>query len=260
MDYASLLEDQLDANDSGISSELDQYIHILESVTASDYKKFSRNERLAFLINAYNAATIKLVVENMPLTSILKVEFDADTGKSFTFSHVKVIELLGKRRTLDNIENELIRESFKEPYMHTAVNCASHGCPSLLPEPYVGKQLEKPYSGDEKMTYLTVLSKQESNGYIEREIFVCTNAPVKGQEAAGTIFKILVKDPVESREYRSFAKAKGEQLERFISGGSKNLAHRLHSPKLLIEAKFMSDVGDEQKSQEKQLNLETRFG
>jgi hypothetical protein len=110
---------------------LNSYLRELSKVSQSEFSKFSKNERLAFLINSYNAFTVKLIIDNYPLKSIKNIGnfFSGPWDKEF-------ITLLGKKTNLDNIEHVLIRKNFREPRIHFAVNCASIGCPNLSLKPF----------------------------------------------------------------------------------------------------------------------------
>lgn len=113
------------------------YLDELESVTKDVFAKFSKKQKLAFWINAYNAYTIQLIIKNYPIKSI------KDIGSIFSSAWSKdFINLLGKKLSLDDIEHETIRKKFKEPRIHFAVNCASISCPSLLQEAYNSEHLE----------------------------------------------------------------------------------------------------------------------
>lgn len=121
---------------------LDKYLNELGAVSEHDYKNFSQDQKLVFLINAYNAYTLKFMRDNWPTKSI------KDLGSFFTSPWKKeFFDLLGKKRSLDWIEHETIRKNFKEPRIHFAVNCASLGCPPLRAEAFVadklGQQLEE---------------------------------------------------------------------------------------------------------------------
>lgn len=116
---------------------LTEYLSTLEATTQNDFEKFSRQEKLSFLINAYNALTVKLVIDHYPVKSI------KDIGGLFSSPwKKKFFSLLGRERTLDEIEHELIRPKFDEPRIHFALVCASVGCPPLRGEPFVADQLE----------------------------------------------------------------------------------------------------------------------
>jgi len=118
------------------SQTLDRYLHTLSKVKLHEYEQFSEEQKLAFLINAYNAFTVKLILDNYPVTSIKKLGgwFSSPWKKKF-------FRLLGKEYSLDEIEHGTIRRHFKEPRIHFAVNCASIGCPALREEPYRAEKL-----------------------------------------------------------------------------------------------------------------------
>lgn len=104
-------------------AQLDAYIATLETSNISS--TWSREEKLAFWINAYNAYTIKLILNNYPVQKIT----DLHGGKPWDH---KWIKLDGKTLSLNNIENDIIRPTFKDPRIHFAVNCAAKSCPPLL--------------------------------------------------------------------------------------------------------------------------------
>jgi hypothetical protein len=109
-------------------------------VARAEFDRWGNAEQLAFLINAYNAWTIELVLTGYPRIQSIK-----DLG-SFIQSPWKksFIPLLGETRSLDDIEHGLIRGSgrYNEPRIHFAVNCASIGCPALRAQAYAAGQLE----------------------------------------------------------------------------------------------------------------------
>lgn len=92
----------------------------------------SRDARLSFLINAYNALTLAAVVELWPVASVLSENgfFDRHTHR-----------VAGQQMTLNELENDHIRP-MGEPRIHFAVNCASAGCPPLARAPYEALRLE----------------------------------------------------------------------------------------------------------------------
>lgn len=95
---------------------------------------------MAFLINAYNAATVALILTRYPELDSIK-----ELGSLLRSPWKRrFVDLLGARRSLDDIEHELLREApdFAEPRIHFAVNCASLGCPALRPEAYEAERLE----------------------------------------------------------------------------------------------------------------------
>lgn len=95
----------------------------------------SREEKMAFWINAYNAFTLKLVVDNYPAKSIMN--FDA--GKTW---EVRRIRIGDKKYSLNNIENDILRPQFKDARIHFALNCAAKSCPPLWNRAYTAANLE----------------------------------------------------------------------------------------------------------------------
>ncbi len=119
-------------------TKFDSYLNSIENLSKKEFKKFSKDEKLAFWINVYNAYTVKLILNNYPLKSIKKI------GGWFSSPwKIKFIKLFGKKISLDMIEHQIIRKKFNEPRIHFAVNCASIGCPSLLTEAFVAKNLNE---------------------------------------------------------------------------------------------------------------------
>lgn len=115
VDYKSFKVDKL---------KLDSYISYLEKTTPDN--SWSVNKQKAFWINAYNAYTIKLILENYPLKSILDIKKDGKTAWKIPFAKVG-----GETYTLDHIEHEILRKTLFDPKIHVGVNCASGSCPKL---------------------------------------------------------------------------------------------------------------------------------
>ena len=121
-------------------SRLQTYLDSLSGVSRKVFDGWSRDQRLAFLINAYNAFTVELVLTRYPdLTSIKELGSLLKTPWKKNF-----FRLLGERRNLDWIEHDMIRKPgvFDDPRIHMAVNCASIGCPALRDEAFVAEKLE----------------------------------------------------------------------------------------------------------------------
>ena len=122
------------------SSKLTSYLDATSKVSQSEFNRWDKNEQLAFLINVYNAGTVDLVLTKYPNIKSIK-----DIGGTFGSPwKQKFIPLLGKTRSLDEIEHTLIRGSkrYNDPRIHFAVNCASIGCPALQDDAFTGKGLD----------------------------------------------------------------------------------------------------------------------
>jgi hypothetical protein len=99
-------------------------------------KLASRDEKLAFYINAYNVLAIKMVLDHWPLESI------KDVGSFISPVWKKPAgQLGGKTVTLDELEHRILRP-MGEPRIHFAIVCASISCPDLRVEPYTAKRLD----------------------------------------------------------------------------------------------------------------------
>lgn len=131
------------ANYAGFKTDkakLDAYLSSLSGVSKSTFSSWPKADQLAFLINAYNAFTVDLILTKYPdLESIKELGswLQSPWKKEF-------FTLLGQKGTLDWVEHTLIRggDTYKEPRIHFAVNCASIGCPPLLERAFTGEKLE----------------------------------------------------------------------------------------------------------------------
>ena len=96
----------------------------------------TEEDRLAYWINAYNAFTLHAIIEEYPITSVWKTR----DGQFFQRRrHIAG----GRALSLDDIEHEILRGTFKEPRIHFAINCGSNGCPPLRPSAYEGAGLRE---------------------------------------------------------------------------------------------------------------------
>lgn len=120
---------------------LEAYLETLSAACAPDYVKWSRKQRLAFWINAYNAFTVKLIVDHHPISSIRKIGFLP--GAAFRRRFIPMPNIKGESISLDNIENDTLRADFNEPRIHFALVCASVGCPPLRKEAYRASDLDR---------------------------------------------------------------------------------------------------------------------
>ena len=116
-------------------TDLDKYIQLLEKTPPANY--WDKNDSLAYFINAYNAVTVKLILDNYPLKSIRDIKDPWDS---------KSLNLPNNSLTLNDIEHKVLRK-MDDPRIHFAINCASASCPQLSNEAFraskVQKQLEE---------------------------------------------------------------------------------------------------------------------
>lgn len=129
VDYAAFAKDR-----AGLKKVLDAY----STVPKTEFDAWPRNERMAFLINAYNAFTVEAIRTKYPYLKSVKDLglFGRGPWKNEFFT------LLGERHHLDWIEHEQLRPKYADPRVHAAVNCASIGCPALRNESFTASKLE----------------------------------------------------------------------------------------------------------------------
>ena len=133
VDYAKLQSD---------TSGLDNFIQGIEYIGKTEFDAWSREQQMAFLINAYNALTIKLILTEYPVDSI------KDYGGFIVNSPWDriIFTLFGEDSTLNIIEHDLLRKLYKEPRLHFVLVCASRSCPPLINEAYVADKLEQQFA------------------------------------------------------------------------------------------------------------------
>ena len=111
---------------------LDNYLEEIAQLNPEVLESASRNEKIAFYINAYNALTLRIITVHYPVKSIKDIPGVWDKLK---------FKVAGRELTLGYLEHEILRKEFKEPRIHFALVCASIGCPELADQPFTGKDL-----------------------------------------------------------------------------------------------------------------------
>ena len=104
---------------------------------------WTNNDKIAYWLNAYNAFTIKLIVDHYPIEGIKKLGGKHQVIFINTPWDIKFFKIGGKTMTLNRIEHRILRSEFTEPRIHFALNCASISCPKLRREAYVGSKLDQ---------------------------------------------------------------------------------------------------------------------
>lgn len=111
--------------------EFDQFIDQVQNV---DVNQLSPTEQKAFWINAYNALTVKVILDRYPVKSIRHINFGLvwEVGR----------KVAGGKKSLGNIEHKILRP-LGDPRIHFAINCASIGCPKLPNKPFYPEKLDE---------------------------------------------------------------------------------------------------------------------
>ena len=124
--------------------QLNQYLTALSSVKQSEYELWTGNEQLSFLINAYNGFTLQLINQNYAKFENGKAESIKDLGSFFSSPWKKsFFTLLDEKRSLDDVEHNMIRAWFERPLIHAAVVCAAVSCPPLRNQAFVANKLDQ---------------------------------------------------------------------------------------------------------------------
>ncbi len=139
-EYNDLLTRHVDAQEgvvdyAALQSEEAQLDEYLASIAGVDLKNLDRGEQLALLINAYNAYTLKLIVEHYPGIESIRDISDPWTTERY--------DVGGYTLSLDQIEHEIIRPLYRDPRIHFAVNCAARSCPYLPDVAFQGERVEQ---------------------------------------------------------------------------------------------------------------------
>lgn len=116
---------------------LDHYLADMARLPESQFNSWSGKQRLACLVNLYNAATLRLILDHAPVRSI------KDIGSFFKGPWDQpAVHLSGRTITLNTLEHEILRKQYNEPRIHMALVCAAMGCPSLRSEAYTAENLD----------------------------------------------------------------------------------------------------------------------
>jgi len=153
---------------------------------ASEKASGSKDEQLAYYINAYNAWMIKIVLDRYPTDSVLN-------GDSKIFEK-KIIKVGGKTMSLNDLEHNIIRKKFSDARIHFAVNCGSESCPPLAKEAFTGAKL------NEQLHDLTVKfinskygAKQNGNTLNVSQLFDWYKSDFKKDSPDGTVLGYIKK-------------------------------------------------------------------
>lgn len=147
VDYKGFIKDKI---------KLENYLDTLSNHPPG--KNWSEAERMSYWINAYNAFTVKLIIDHYPLKSI------KDIGGNLPMINsawdIKFFKIGGIDFDLNTIEHEILRKQFDEPRIHFAINCASFSCPKLRQGAFEADKLERQLE-DQTIYFINNLSKNK---------------------------------------------------------------------------------------------------
>ncbi len=122
-------------------------------VSTQEYESFSRSEKIAYMLNAYNMYTLEGITNAYPVKSIKKIRGFWNKAKH---------KIAGEMMTLDNIEHDNLRKKFKEERVHVTVVCASISCPELWNKPFTPDSLEQQLTA-RSQSFATDITRNQIN-------------------------------------------------------------------------------------------------
>ena len=137
---------------------LNQYLNLLSKTPPA--ASWSKNDQMAYWINAYNAYTIRLILDHYPVQSIKDIGSKIKIPFVTTPWAIKFFEIGGTKMSLDNIEHGTLRKKYNEPRIHFALVCAAMSCPRLRNEAYLGDKLDRQLD-DQGRDFLNNLAKNK---------------------------------------------------------------------------------------------------
>jgi len=182
VDYTGLLADR---------GALDEFVASCEAVSFERYNAFTKNEKLAFLINLYNAATLQLVLNHWPVESI------KDIGGLFSSPwNKKFLRLFEHDASLGMIEHDILRADFSEPRIHFAIVCASVGCPMLRSDVYLDSEMSRQLAEQERhfLTQRANDNRFEDGTLYVSPIFKWYRRDFDGDDGVRTLFQMYFPD------------------------------------------------------------------
>jgi hypothetical protein len=148
--YAALLRAHVEGRGVNYRSllahraSLEAVVRELGVVDRAGEQAFTREQRLAYWINAYNLFTLRAIVDHYPIHGRWFSIYPRNSIRQIDGVWTKLRwRAAGQDLTLDQIEHEIIRPAFKEPLVHFALACGAVSCAPLRPDPYVADRLAR---------------------------------------------------------------------------------------------------------------------
>jgi hypothetical protein len=152
-DYADILKNYVDdagmvnyRNLKGKPEKLETFVAAMSKLDPDSYEKWIEKDKITFWLNAYNALTLKVIVDNYPIKSSFfrSRVYPKNSIRQISGVWDKItFNVMGQDLTLGDIEHKILRVKFDEPRIHVAMVCAAMGCPPLRNKPYIGEKLDE---------------------------------------------------------------------------------------------------------------------
>ena len=130
-------------------AKLDSYLESLGKVTGKEINSWNKDQKIAFWSNAYNAFTLKHIIDHYPIqrSKSLKARlYPQNSIRQIDGVWDKLKNIAGGRQiTLSDIEHKVLREELKDARVHFVIVCASIGCPLLADHAYSADKLDEQF-------------------------------------------------------------------------------------------------------------------
>ncbi|HEY0095029.1 MAG TPA: DUF547 domain-containing protein, partial [Archangium sp.] len=188
--------------------ELTAYLRSLEAPGPEDYAGFTREQRLAFWVNVYNAYTVRLILDHYPLKSIRRIGWLPLAAFRARFIPLRVLG--GKEKlSLWQVEHTHLRRELDEPRIHFAIVCASRSCPKLRSEAYRASEVDAQL-------------EDAARGFV-RDSFRNRVDPARGRAEVSRIFKWYRGD------FERDGRTLGESIARYAEPAQAEVLRKLGS-------------------------------
>lgn len=133
VNYGALAQDR---------ATFDRYVAAVERMSPESHPELfpTRNEVLAYYINAYNALVFKGVLARGPEQ---KSVWKGGLVSGYRFFVGMKITVGNEKTNLKKLEDEVIRDGFQDPRVHADLNCASISCPRLPQKAFDPEHLDE---------------------------------------------------------------------------------------------------------------------
>ncbi|MFD2206787.1 DUF547 domain-containing protein [Kiloniella antarctica] len=161
---------------------LRDYIRQLQGISVS---KLNRKEQLAYWVNLYNATTVQLVLEHMPIESIRDIDISPGLFASGPWDK-KILRVEGEKLSLNDIEHGILRPGWKDPRIHYVLNCASLGCPDIPKKALTAQDSENQLSlaATRFIDHPRAITIPENNEAVVSSIYIWFKKDFGGSDAA----------------------------------------------------------------------------
>jgi len=131
----SVSDGLVDYKKASADKRLAAFLKELADVPPEAVVRWSREQQVAFYINAYNALTFQTIIDALPVASIRDIKPNPWDASRWTVG--------GRTLSLDTIEHQKLRKALREPRVHFVLVCAARSCPGLPARAIVPERLEK---------------------------------------------------------------------------------------------------------------------